>query len=362
MEKLKKTALFEEHKRLGGKIIEFAGWALPVQYEGIMDEHHRVRNQAGLFDVSHMGEIQIKGRDALALVQKLITNDIAKLKEGRIAYSPMCNHEGGIIDDLLVYKYGEEDYLLVVNAGNTRKDYEWILEQAQGMEVEVEDLSQGIAQLALQGPKSEEILQALTDTDLSQISPFSFHREVIIGDAQCMVSRTGYTGEDGFEIYCANGDVLKIWKDLLAVGEDAGLKPAGLGARDTLRFEAGLPLYGNEMDETISPLEAGLGFFVKLDKEDFIGKQALERQRAEGPKRKLVGFEMEKGIPRNGYPVLKDGKEIGVVTTGYLSPTLKKNIGFALIQVQYSELGQEIQVQIRKRILPAKIINKRFLK
>ena len=188
----------------------------------------------------------------------------------------------------------------------------------------MEDLSQGIAQLALQGPKSEEILQALTDTDLSQISPFSFHREVIIGDAQCMVSRTGYTGEDGFEIYCANGDVLKIWKDLLAVGGDAGLKPAGLGARDTLRFEAGLPLYGNEMDETISPLEAGLGFFVKLDKEDFIGKQALERQRAEGPKRKLVGFEMEKGIPRNGYPVLKDGKEIGVVTTGYLSPTLKR--------------------------------------
>lgn len=362
MENVQKTALYNAHKELGGKIIDFAGWALPVQYEGIISEHEAVRNNAGLFDVSHMGEIDIAGKDAFEFIQRLITNDISNLKDNQISYSPICYEDGGIVDDLLVYKYNQEHFLLVVNASNTQKDYDWMLKNVNNFDVELKNLSDEYSQLALQGPKAQEILQKLTDTDLSTIKFFYFNPEVRIQGIKCIVSRTGYTGEDGFEIYCANGDIVKLWDIILAAGKDNGLKPAGLGARDTLRFEASLPLYGNEIDKDITPLEAGLGYFVKLNKDDFIGKEALEKQKQEGLKRKLVGIEMQKGIPRHGYTILKEDNPIGKVTTGYLSPTLGKNIALALIEEKYSAIGQEIEVQIRKKVFPATIVKKSFYK
>ena len=362
MENLKKTPLYNVHKELGGKIIDFSGWALPVQYEGIISEHQAIRNAVGLFDVSHMGEIEISGGDAASFVQRLITNDISNLIDNQIIYSPMCNHDGGILDDLLVYKYNSKHYLLVVNAGNTQKDYNWIIKNSQDWDVSIKDLSNKYSLLALQGPKAEEVLGQAIDMDLSELKFFYFNPEANIQGINVLVSRTGYTGEDGFEIYCANEDVAKLWDLLLNLGKDFGIQPAGLGARDTLRFEAGLPLYGNEISEDITPLEGGLSFFVKLDKGDFIGKEALLKQREEGLKRKLVGIELERGIPRQGYWVLLDGRPIGEITTGYRSPTLKTNIAMALIEKEQATLGQEVQVEIRKKVFTGKIVSKNFYK
>ncbi len=362
MENGKKTFLFNCHNNLNGKIINFGGFMLPVQYEGIIQEHEAVRNAAGIFDVSHMGEVNVKGPQAFDFVQNLITNDISNLKNNEIVYTLMCYPNGGVVDDLLVYKINDNYFYLVINASNIDKDYQWMVENSNSYDIDLENISDKISEVAIQGPKAQDILQKLTDTNLNDIKFFNFKPVVKVADVPCLVSRTGYTGEDGFEVYCNNNDIEKIWNSLLEAGNDLGIKPAGLGARDTLRFEASLPLYGNEISSEISPLEAGLGFFVKLNKENFIGKEALAKQKSEGLKRKLVGFEMiDRGIPRHEYQVMADDKVIGFVTTGYASPTLKKNIGLALIDPAYSALDTEINIVIRNKALRAKVINKKFL-
>lgn len=359
----KKTPLYDEHVKLGGKVVDYAGWYLPVQYEGLVAEHEAVRNAVGLFDVSHMGEITIKGKDALAFVDYLMTNDISKVVDNQIVYTFMCSPDGGVVDDLLVYKMADDDYYLVVNASNTDKDYKWILEQKGNFDVEITNISDTVGEVAIQGPLAQKVLQKLTETDLNTITFFTLNRKVDINGVECMVSRTGYTGEDGFEVYTTNEGVVKVWNDILEAGKEEGIKPAGLGCRDTLRFEASLPLYGHEISAEINPLEGGFKYFVKLDKaSDFIGKEVLNKQWKEGLKRKLAGFEMiDRGIPREGYEIQKDGKVIGHVTTGYMSPTLKKNIGNALISPEFTELGTEVDIMIRNKPTKAKIISKKFL-
>ncbi|MBO8168407.1 MAG: glycine cleavage system aminomethyltransferase GcvT [Thermoanaerobacteraceae bacterium] len=358
---MKKTPLHKAHLEANAKMVNFGGWHMPVQYVGILEEHRNVRTKAGLFDVSHMGEIDIKGNRALELVQKLITNDASKLAVKQALYTPMCLPNGGIVDDLLVYRKGENHFLLVVNAANTDKDYQWIEEHAIDG-VAIANISSEVAQLALQGPLAEQILQKISNKDLSQIKFFWFDYVKVDGE-DCLVSRTGYTGEDGFEIYLAPDKARKVWYAILEAGKEEGVMPIGLGARDTLRFEARLPLYGNELSEEISPLEAGLEMFVKLDKDNFIGKEALEKQKAAGVKRKLVGLEMlDRGIPRTHYKVLKDGEEIGFVTSGSFSPTLEKNIGLALIKAEHARIGNKIEIQVRGRNLKAKIVKTPFYK
>ncbi|WP_130807231.1 glycine cleavage system aminomethyltransferase GcvT [Senegalia massiliensis] len=360
----KKTALYDSHLRLNGKMTDYYGWKLPVEFEGLTLEHEAVRNDAGIFDVSHMGEIEIKGDDAKDFVDYLVTNDITSLKNNQILYTFFLYPDGGVVDDLLVYKFSDTHYFLVVNASNLEKDYEWIKENRKDYDVEINDLSDKYSEIAIQGPKAEQILQKITDKNLSDIKFFYLDRNVFVDGKKAIVSRTGYTGEDGFEIYLANNDIVEVWEKLLEVGKEEGVKPAGLGARDTLRFEANLPLYGNELSKDITPLEAGLGFFVKLNKEsDFIGKEALKKQKEEGLKRKIIGFEMiGKGIPRSGYEVYKDDKKIGFVTTGYHSPTLKKNIGKAMVDIDYADLGIEFDIKIRKRFAKVKVVNTKFLK
>ena len=361
MEGTKKTALFDAHVKCGGKIIDFAGWELPVQYEGIIPEHEAVRNKAGLFDVSHMGEVDVIGKEAFEFVQNLVTNDVSSLQDNQVLYAMMCYPDGGVVDDLLVYKFNKEHYYLVINASNVDKDFKWMQDNKGSFEVELSNVSSEVSEVALQGPKAEEILQKLTATNIQDIKFFFCNREVYIDGIKCLVSRTGYTGEDGFEIYTSNDSIEKIWYRILEVGKEYGLVPCGLGCRDTLRFEAALPLYGNEISSTVSPLEAGLGFFVKLAKENFIGKDALVKQKEDGLKRKTVGFEMlDRGIPRHGYEVAVAGKVIGVVTTGYLSPTLKRNIGLAIIDAEYAELGNEIDIVIRNKPVKAEVISKKF--
>lgn len=360
----KKTPLYDEHVKLGGKVVDYAGWLLPVQYEGLVQEHETVRNAVGLFDVSHMGEITVKGKDALAFVDYLMTNDITKVVDNQIVYTFMCRPTGFVVDDLLVYRFGPEDFYLVVNASNTDKDYDWILEQKGDFDVEIENISDDVGEVAIQGPLAQKVLQKLTKTDLDKITFFTLDRNVDVNGVECMVSRTGYTGEDGFEVYTTNEGVVKVWNDLLEAGKEEGIKPVGLGCRDTLRFEASLPLYGHEMGEEINPLEGGFKYFVKLDKEaDFIGKEELNKQWTEGLERKLAGFEMvDRGIPREDYEIQKDGEVIGHVTTGYMSPTLKKNIGNALIKTEFTPIGTEIDIMIRNKPAKAVIISKKFLK
>lgn len=363
LENLKKTPLYNTYSEYGGKIIEFGGWAMPVQYAGIISEHEAVRHAAGLFDVSHMGEVDVIGAEAFEFVQNLVANDVAVLKDNQILYTVMCYTNGGIVDDLLVYKFSDEHFYLVINAGNIDKDFQWILDNKGSYNAEITNMSNVVAEIAIQGPKAQEILQKITDINLDEIKFFYFKEDVLVDGVKCLISRTGYTGEDGFEIYTSPEKVSQLWRKLLNIGEEDGLKPAGLGCRDTLRFEACLPLYGNEITQDITPLEAGLGFFVKLQKNSFIGKEALLKQKADGLKRKLVGFEMkERGIPRHGYEVMALGEKIGSVTTGYLSPTLKKNIGLALIDSKYSELGTEIEIIIRNKPLKAEVISKKFYK
>mgnify|MGYP004704041965 CR=1 FL=1 len=360
MDSVRKTALYDEHVAAGGKIIDFAGWALPVQYEGIMEEHEAVRTAAGMFDVSHMGEVDVIGKDAFAFVQNLVTNDIANLEDNQVMYGMMCYEHGGVVDDLLVYKFNQEHYYLVINASNVAKDFAWMQEQSKGYDLQLVNLSDEISEIAIQGPLAQDILQKVVDIDLATVKFFYCNRNVTIDGVKCLVSRTGYTGEDGFEVYTDHEGIVKVWQKLLEVGKEMGLKPTGLGCRDTLRFEATLPLYGHEIDQDITPLEAGLGFFVKLDKENFIGKDALVAQKANGLPRKTVGLEMQKGIPRQGYEVFSGDQKIGVITTGYFSPTLKKNIALALIDAAYGEMGSELGVQVRKNVFPATVVSKRF--
>ncbi|MGL5206964.1 MAG: glycine cleavage system aminomethyltransferase GcvT [Acidaminococcaceae bacterium] len=359
----KKTPLFETHVKYGGKIVEFGGWLLPVQYSGIIEEHNAVRNKAGLFDVSHMGEIWAEGKGAFAFLQNLVTNDLTGMQEGQIRYSPMCYQDGGTVDDLLVYKYGEELYLLVVNAANIEKDWNWMQENSSGFEVILTNKSNETAQLALQGPAAVAILAKLTDAPVSDIQYYHFLPEVMVAGKETLVSRTGYTGEDGYEIYCAPHDAAELWEAIMAAGKEEGILPAGLGCRDTLRFESCLPLYGHELSAEISPLMAGLGRFVKLDKEAFNGLEALRAQKAAGLSEKVMGVEVTgRGIARAGYQVKADGKVIGSVTTGSPAPTLGKNMALALIDAPYAEIGREIAVEVRGKDISAVIVAKPFYK
>ncbi|MGO4887129.1 glycine cleavage system aminomethyltransferase GcvT [Anaerobacillus sp. MEB173] len=363
MTELKKTPLFDVYKEHGAKTIDFGGWDLPVQFSSIKEEHEAVRSCAGLFDVSHMGEVEVKGENALVYLQRLMTNDVSKLKPGAAQYTAMCYEDGGTVDDLLIYKKDEDDYLLVINASNIEKDVSW-MESHLIDGVTVMNISDEIAQIALQGPVAEKVLQTLTETPLEEIGFFKFKDDVNINGVKALVSRTGYTGEDGFEIYCHKEDVQQLWKDILEAGKNEGVIPCGLGARDTLRFEAKLPLYGQELSKHITPLEAGIGFAVKTDKvDDFFGKDVLKKQKEEGLARKLVGIEMiDKGIPRTGYEVFVGEQKIGEVTTGTQSPTLKKNVGLALLDINFTAIGTEVEVQVRKKRLKAQVVKTPFYK
>ncbi len=359
---LKRTPLYEAHVSLGARMVDFVGWEMPVQYAGPIPEHMAVREAAGLFDVSHMGEIELIGPGALALVQRLTTNDAAKLADNQVQYSMLTNESAGIIDDLLVYRINAEYFMLVVNASNTEKDFEWIKVHADSNVTEVHNTSLAYALLALQGPRAERILQDLADHMLDRI-PYYWSQRVRIDGLDCRVSRTGYTGEDGFEIFCDPKDARHIWNRLLVTGHDRGLVPCGLAARNTTRLEAAYRLHGNDMDETTTPLEAGLGWTVKLAKGDFIGREALERQKAEGLRRKLVGFEvLDRAPARDGYPVLIKGVEVGVVTSGSPAPYLKKNLGLAYLPIEHTAIGTEFSIAVRGREIAARVVETPFYK
>jgi len=346
---LKKTPLYDEHRALGARMAPFAGFWMPIQYSSLIEEHRAVRTAAGLFDVSHMGEIELEGPDALALLQGLTSNDVARLSVGRVQYNVLLNEAGGIVDDLLVYRTGETAYLLVVNAANIEKDERFLRAHQGRFHVNIENRSADWAQLALQGPLAAEILQPLSPLDLSQIRTYAFARGVVAG-VPSIVSRTGYTGEDGFELYAPAQEGVRLWRALLEAGSSRGLRPCGLGARDTLRLEARMLLYGADMDETTTPLEADLGWIVKLGKGEFLGREVLERQQREGLGRKLVGFEMEgRAIARRGYPVFAHGKPAGSVTSGSYAPFLEKNIGLVYLPLDGSEPGTRIEVEVRGR-------------
>ena len=356
---LKKTSLNALEHELGGKMIDFGGWELPVQFTGILDEHEAVRNRAGLFDVSHMGEILIKGHEALSLLQKATCNDVSKLEDGRAQYNGLLYPTAGFVDDILIYRMAGDDYFVVVNAANTDKDYEWLAECAKGMDVTVTNASADYAQLALQGPNAQKILQPLTNLDLSAMKYYRFGRGKVDG-VPAIVSRTGYTGEDGFEIYVAPQEGPRLFRKLI---EGGNVAPCGLGARDTLRLEAKMALYGNDIDHSTTPLEADLGWIVKLEKGDFMGRDVLEREQSEGPRRKLVGFEMvDRGIARHGYPIVDGGEEIGVVTSGTHSPTLKKAIGLAYLPLDKAAHGNEFAVLIRGKETRARVVPTPFYK
>jgi len=359
LKEVRKTSLYDEHLKLNARMISFAGYEMPIQYEGLVAEHNAVRNHCGIFDVSHMGEVFVKGKEATKFLDYLLPADLTKLETNQVCYSFMCYEDGGTVDDLIIYKYSEEKYLLVINASNIDKDFNWINVVAVDYDVELDHASKRLSEVAIQGPKAQEVLQNLVDFSLDEIEFFRF-RELKILDKEVIVSRTGYTGEDGFEIYAKNEDIVEIWQGLIKLGAT----PCGLGCRDTLRFEVALPLYGNELSLNITPVEAGLGFFVSKEKKgDYIGKETLLKQKLEGASRKIVGFEMlGRGIPRQGYDVLVEGEIIGEVTTGYLSPSLNKNIGLALIDAKYAGLEKKFEVQIRKKRVEAIQVSKRFYK
>jgi aminomethyltransferase len=355
-----KTPLYDAHVRAGGKIVPFGGYLLPVQYgTGIITEHMAVRTKAGLFDVSHMGELILKGAAALENLQHLLTNDFSNMEIGQCRYSPMCNQQGGIVDDLLVYKMAPEEYLLVVNAANRQKDADWIKNNLQG-EVFFADQSDATAQMALQGPLALEILLPLVESGSLPEKYYTFTKNVQVAGVNCLVSKTGYTGEDGFELYCDPRDVGRLWDTLLAKGGPLGLIPCGLGARDTLRLEASMPLYGHEMNDGITPAEAGLGFFVKMNKEDFIGKQAMEQLGL--PSRKRVGLKlMDRGIAREDCSIYTSGGQlIGRTTSGTHAPYLGYAVAMALLDVQYAALEQEVWIDVRGRKLKAQVVKMPF--
>ncbi len=355
MQEAKHTPLYETHVKLGGKMVEFGGWALPVQYEGIMAEHKAVREGCGLFDVSHMGEILIKGPDALALLNRLCTNDFTSQEVGGCRYSPMCYPDGGVVDDLIVYRRGEAEYLAIVNAANCEKDFAWMLEHRTG-DVTVENISSEYAQLALQGPKYRNVLAKVGVGGALPEKNYTFVEPLRVAGIPCLVSKTGYTGEPGVEIYLNPGDAARLHGLLV----DAGAVPCGLGARDTLRFEASMPLYGHELSQTITPLECGLKMFVKLDKPDFIGKDALA---AKPPKRRRIGLELiDKGIAREHCPVLDaEGNQVGETTSGGPAPTLGTNVAMALVDVGAAALD-ELFIEVRGRKLRAKRVKLPFYK
>ena len=351
----KRTCLYDKHVALGALISPFGGFDMPIQYSGIVDEHQAVRQACGVFDVSHMGEVLVSGADAERYVNHIFTNDVTKVDAGKILYGMMCYENGGVVDDLLVYKMATDRYFLVINAANIDKDWAWIQEQAKGYgyDVVLEHQSEQYGEVAVQGPESEQVLKEVLGIDGSDLTFYTFKQI-----DRVIVSRTGYTGEDGFEIYADADYIRQCWDKLIVSGR---CKPCGLGCRDTLRFEVGLPLYGDELSADITPIMAGLGMFVKLDKEEFIGREALAKQKAEGPQKKLVGIELhDKAIPRHGYAVLKDGAVIGEVTTGYHTISTDKSVCMALIDARYAALDTEVEIQIRKKTFPGTVCKKRF--
>lgn len=364
------TPLYECHQKAGGKMVPFAGYLLPVQYEtGVITEHMAVRTSAGLFDVSHMGEVILSGKDALRNVQRLVSNDCSKMYDGQVKYSPMCNKNGGVVDDLLVYRKKEEEYLIVINAANRYKDVDWMKQHLVG-EVEFQDISDDIAQLALQGPLSYEILSSLVEKEKLPAKYYSFRDTVNVAGINCLVSKTGYTGEDGYELYCSNEEAPRLWNALLEAGsykvcfngeEQIALIPCGLGARDTLRLEAAMPLYGHEMDDAISPLETGLGFAVKMEKEDFIGKAGILAKGT--PSRTRVGLNITgRGIAREACPVYYNGEVIGATTSGTHCPYLGRPVAMALITTEFSKIGTQVEVEVRGRKITAEVTELPFYK
>jgi aminomethyltransferase len=358
---LKRTPLYDCHRDAQARLVDFAGWEMPVQYAGVIEEHHAVRRAAGLFDVSHMGEVTVRGPGAEAFLQWLTPNDVARLAPGRAHYSALLNEGGTYLDDLLVYRLAAEDFLVVVNASNSDGDVRWVKDHAAGWSgVEVEDASDRFALLALQGPKSVEILAPLTAVDLATLRYYGFCHGEVAG-VPVILSRTGYTGEDGFELYLAPEHAPEVWRRLLAAGEPLGLLPAGLGARDTLRLEAGMALYGHEIDDTVTPWEANLDWVVKLDKGDFLGRETLAAQRERGIHRRLVGFEVVgRGIARQGHAVLVDGEPVGRVTSGTFSPTFEKALGMAIVAVTASAVGTSLNLDIRGRPVDARVVELPF--
>lgn len=359
---LKRTPLYDEHRALDARLVEFSGWEMPVQYSSILEEHRAVRTRAGLFDVSHMGEFRVEGSDALAYLQYLVPNDVSKLAVHQALYTQLCLPDAGTIDDLLIYRLGEDQYMMVVNAGNIDKDFAWAEQQSRNFDVRLANQSDETGLLALQGPEAQRILQPLTEVDLSSIRYYHFVPGKVDG-ILCIISRTGYTGEDGFELYCPSSDAVKLWRDLLAAGKERGLLPAGLGARDTLRLEAGYCLYGHELDEATNPLEAALGWTIKLNKGEFIGHDALAKIKEQGLKRKLVGIEMvERGVCRGGYAIYSDGQQIGALTSGAPGPTLNKNIGMGYVEASYAVPGKTVYIDIRGKRTAAQIAALPFYK
>ena len=348
----KKTCLYDKHVALGALISPFGGFDMPIQYTNIIDEHQAVRQHCGVFDVSHMGEVLVSGKDAERYVNHVFTNDVRNIPNGKILYGMMCYEDGGVVDDLLVYKMADDKFFLVINAANIDKDWAWIQQQSKGFDITLDHQSDQYGELAIQGPDAEQVMEQVLGVPCKELVFYTF--KTIDG---IIVSRTGYTGEDGFEIYAAPNAIRTYWDQLMA----ANIKPCGLGCRDTLRFEVGLPLYGDELSESITPIMAGLGIFVKLDKEEFIGKDALARQKAEGAPKKLVGIELhDKAIPRHGYAVIKDGNIIGEVTTGYHSISTDKSVCMALIDSAYAALDTDVEIQIRKKTFPGTVCKKRF--
>ncbi len=361
---LKRTPLSAIHRKMGGRMVEFGGWDMPVQYPaGTVEEHVRTRTHAGLFDVSHMGEVDVRGPDAIAFINRLVSNDASKLVDGQAQYSALTTPEGTVIDDLLVYRFAEDRLFLVVNAGTTEKDWDWITSHRENENVDLQNVSADYCQLALQGPDALGMLQELTRVPLSEIKYYHF-REGEVDGVPAIVSRTGYTGEDGFEVYASPEKAEQLWNKILDSGNfgaDDGVLPCGLAARNTLRLEAGMCLYGHEIDETTTLLEANLGWITKLNKADFIGRDRLLKQKEEGIKRKLVGFEVtDRGIARDGQDVLIDGQRVGRVTSGSPAPFLKMNIGMAYVPVEFANEGQEIEIDVRGRVVGAKIVGTPF--
>lgn len=349
----KRTCLYDKHVKLGALISPFGGFDMPIQYSTIIEEHEAVRNDCGVFDVSHMGEVTVKGKDAERYVQHIFTNDVSKISDGQILYGMMCYEDGGTVDDLLVYKMAENDFFLVINAANIDKDWQWMQDNAKGFDIELVNRSEDYGQVAVQGPNSEKVVEEVLGLECKELT---FYTVKTIGDV--IISRTGYTGEDGFEIYASHNFICECWDKLVESGR---CKPCGLGCRDTLRFEVGLPLYGDELSAEISPVMSGLSMFCKFDKEEFIGKDALVKQKAEGVERRVIGIELEgKAIPRHGYAVVKDGEVVGEVTTGYHSISTDKSVCMALVKTEHAKLGTPLEVQIRKKTFPGVAVKKRF--
>jgi aminomethyltransferase len=355
---LKRTPLYDAHVKAGARMVPFGGWEMPVQYAGIIEEHRTVRTAVGLFDVSHMGEFEVEGPDALGALQRLTTNDVAALDIGQVQYSALCYPDGGIVDDLTVYRVGADRYMLTVNAGNIDKDWEWVTSHGGG--ARWRNVSAETALVAVQGPKAEALVGRLTERDVTRIGYYRFAHGAVAG-VRTLISRTGYTGEDGFELYVAAGDATRLWATLLETGRADGVAPIGLGARDTLRLEMRYALYGNDIDATTNPLEAGLGWIVKPGKGPFIGRDAIDKVRAAGPARRLVGLEMaERAVARHGYPVVKDGAPIGVVTSGSYGPSVDRYIAMAYVATPHAAVGTELGVEIRGQAKPARVVKTPF--